>query len=97
MARERVTVFPGVPTMFVLLSRVAAFAGANLPSLRIVTNTAAALPVGRILELRNRFPGVAMFSMYGPTECVEPLSCPQTRSICGRAASAARFRIPRSG
>jgi long-chain acyl-CoA synthetase len=69
MARERVTVFAGVPTMFVMLTGLASLPSYDLSSLRLITNTAAALPERRIAELRSLFPGAALYSMYGLTEC----------------------------
>ena len=40
-----------------------------LPSVRYLTNTAAALPVNHIARLRELFPGARVYSMYGLTEC----------------------------
>lgn len=69
MARERVTGFPGVPTMFALLLGLKDLAAHDLGALRYVTNTAAALPVSHILKLRAAFPQARLYSMYGLTEC----------------------------
>ncbi|CAH0347976.1 class I adenylate-forming enzyme family protein [Aquabacterium sp. CECT 9606] len=69
MARERVTVFPGVPTMFSMLMGLKTLATHELASLRMITNTAAALPEERIRQLRELFPQALLFSMYGLTEC----------------------------
>jgi acyl-CoA synthetase (AMP-forming)/AMP-acid ligase II len=69
MARERVTVFPGVPTMFALLTGVKNLGNYPLSALRLITNTAAALPERRITELRALFPQAQLYSMYGLTEC----------------------------
>ncbi|MDE2402852.1 MAG: AMP-binding protein [Burkholderiales bacterium] len=69
MARERVTVFPGVPTMFTMLMNLKTLAEYDLASLRMITNTAAALPQERIRQLRGLFPQAELFSMYGLTEC----------------------------
>jgi acyl-CoA synthetase (AMP-forming)/AMP-acid ligase II len=69
MVRERVTGFPGVPTMFSLLLGLKDLANYDLSALRYVTNTAAALPVSHILALRAAFPQATLFSMYGLTEC----------------------------
>ena len=69
MARERVTVLPGVPTLFAMLTDLPIVADYDLRWLRMVTNTAAALPVEHIRRLRALFPGAALFSMYGLTEC----------------------------
>jgi long-chain acyl-CoA synthetase len=69
MERERVTVFPGVPTMFALLTGIKTLGNFELAALRLITNTAAALPERRIAELRALFPQAQLYSMYGLTEC----------------------------
>jgi long-chain acyl-CoA synthetase len=69
MEREQVTIFPGVPTMFAMLLGLQNLNRFDLGQLRMVTNTAAALPEGQIRRLRETFPGVTLFSMYGLTEC----------------------------
>lgn len=69
MARERVTVFPGVPTMFTMLMNLKSLDQHDLATLRMITNTAAALPEERIRQLRGLFPQALLFSMYGLTEC----------------------------
>ncbi|HEY4245783.1 MAG TPA: AMP-binding protein [Lacunisphaera sp.] len=73
--QERVTGFPGVPTLYALLlpMDLSAF---DLSSLRYLTNTAAALPVSHIEALRKKFPHVTMFSMYGLTETKRTLYLP---------------------
>lgn len=64
---ESVTVFPGVPTVFTsLLARTHPRA---FPSVRIVTNTAAALAPGLVPGLQRLFPNALIFRMYGLTEC----------------------------
>lgn len=72
---ERVTGFPGVPTIFALLLEMdlSAF---DLSSLRYLTNTAAALPPSHILRLQEKFPWVTIFSMYGLTETKRTLYLP---------------------
>jgi long-chain acyl-CoA synthetase len=69
MEEERVTGFPGVPTIFALLLRIKNLDAYDLGSLRYLTNTAAALPVSHIRRLRELFPQAKLFSMYGLTEC----------------------------
>ena len=69
MAREQVSVFPGVPTMFSLLMNMKTLAQYPLPALRKITNTAAALSEAHIRELRSLFPQATLYSMYGLTEC----------------------------
>ena len=69
MARERVTVFPGVPTMFTTLMNMKVLSDYDLGALRMITNTAAALSESHIQSLRAMFPQATLFSMYGLTEC----------------------------
>ncbi len=75
IAQERVTGFPGVPTIFAALLKMD-LAPFDLSSLRYITNTAAALPPSHILKLRAKFPGVTLFSMYGLTETKRTLYLP---------------------
>lgn len=69
MVEERVTGFPGVPTIFAVLAEMKTLKDYDLASIRYVTNTAAALPVKHILMLRDLFPSARIYSMYGLTEC----------------------------
>ncbi|MCW7541672.1 acyl--CoA ligase [Aquabacterium sp. A7-Y] len=69
LAREAVTVFPGVPTMFSLLLAQKGFTQQGLPALRLLTSAAAALPESHIAALRERLPQARLYSMYGQTEC----------------------------
>ena len=68
LARERATGFPIVPTMSALLLQMD-LSEFDLPSLRYITNTAAALPVHHITQMRHLLPWVRIYSMYGLTEC----------------------------
>ena len=72
---ERVTGFPGVPTVFAILLQID-FSPYDLSRLRYISNTAAALPPSHIQELRQKFPGVTLFSMYGLTETKRTLYLP---------------------
>lgn len=69
MIQERVTGFPGIPTIFSLLLQFKDIDRYDFSSLRYITNTAAALPVSRIKRLRALFPQTKLYSMYGLTEC----------------------------
>jgi amino acid adenylation domain-containing protein len=69
VAAEKVTGFPGVPTIFATLAELRSLKDYDLSSIRYVTNTAAALPVKHILMLRDLFPAARIYSMYGLTEC----------------------------
>jgi acyl-CoA synthetase (AMP-forming)/AMP-acid ligase II len=67
--KEGVTMAPLVPTSLALLLQHASFNARELPTIRTVTNAAAALPAVLQDALLARFPEVALFSMYGQTEC----------------------------
>ncbi len=69
MAKEKVTVFPGVPTIFSLLMNLKGLEKFDLGALRKITNTAAALSEEHIRRLRALFPHAVLYSMYGLTEC----------------------------
>jgi long-chain acyl-CoA synthetase len=66
--QEHVTGFPIVPTISAVLLQLDLSAH-RFPALRYITNTAAALPTSHIRQLRDLFPDVKIFSMYGLTEC----------------------------
>ncbi|MFX0195926.1 MAG: class I adenylate-forming enzyme family protein [Candidatus Hodarchaeota archaeon] len=69
MIEEKVTGFPGVPTIFAIILQLKDLKKYDFSNLRYITNTAAALPVGHIGKLRQIFPHVRIYSMYGLTEC----------------------------
>lgn len=69
MVREKVTGFPGVPTIFAILLDMKNLDRIDFSSLRYITNTAAVLPPAYIQKLRKMFPHVRLYSMYGLTEC----------------------------
>jgi len=67
--REKVTGWPLVPTVAAILLRLKKIEEHDFSRLRYITNTAQALPPSHILRLRQVFPHVKIFSMYGLTEC----------------------------
>jgi len=69
MIKEKVTGFPGVPTIFSILLQLKNLKKYNFKHLRYITNTGAALPVSHIKALREIFPHAKIYSMYGLTEC----------------------------
>jgi acyl-CoA synthetase (AMP-forming)/AMP-acid ligase II len=72
---ESVTGFPGVPTVYSMLL-AQDLEPYNLSSLTYMTNTAAALPPSHITRIRERFPDVRLYSMYGLTETKRTLYLP---------------------
>jgi long-chain acyl-CoA synthetase len=75
ITQEKVTGFPGVPTIFAVLLQMD-LSGCDLSSLRYITNTAAALPVSMIQKIRDLFPAARLYSMYGLTETKRTLYLP---------------------
>jgi amino acid adenylation domain-containing protein len=75
MEKERVTGFPGVPTIFAAMLR-SDLDQYDLSSLRYLTNAAAALPVQHIKKIRRQLPAVSFYSMYGQTETKRTLYLP---------------------
>lgn len=69
ITQENVTGFPLVPTMAALLLQMKDLRPGQYPTLRYITNTAAALPPAHIARLQELFPTTTLFSMYGLTEC----------------------------
>ena len=69
LARERVTGFPCVPTMVAMMLGMQDLGAYDFSSVRYLSNTAAALPVSHIEQLRALFPSARIYSMYGLTEC----------------------------
>jgi amino acid adenylation domain-containing protein len=66
--REKVTGLPIVPTISAVLLQFD-LSPYKFPHLRYISNTAAALPTHHITRLRELFPHVRIYSMYGLTEC----------------------------
>jgi long-chain acyl-CoA synthetase len=69
LAQERVTVFPGVPTLYSAILALNNLSTFDLSSLRIVTNAAAALSDQHVQQIRTLLPTARLYSMYGMTEC----------------------------
>ena len=69
LEEEEVTGFPGVPTVFEVLLSLRGLEERELPALRFLTNTAAALSAPMVERLRRTFPNARLYSMYGLTEC----------------------------
>ena len=69
MEEYRVTAFPGVPTIYAMILAAHGRKALSFPSVRRVTNTAAALPSEYVPRLREVFPNALIYKMYGLTEC----------------------------
>ncbi|MGZ8915531.1 MAG: class I adenylate-forming enzyme family protein [Methylobacter sp.] len=70
MNDEAVTSFASVPTVFAMMLAQDAKQALCFPSVRLLTNAAAALPVEFIPGIRRMFPQASLYKMYGQTECI---------------------------
>lgn len=69
LARERITGFAGVPTIWAIIARSAPrIAKSDLSQLRYITNTGGAVPTETVTRLREILPTTNIFLMYGLTE-----------------------------
>jgi acyl-CoA synthetase (AMP-forming)/AMP-acid ligase II len=68
LVAERATAFPLVPTMAAILLQMD-LSRYDFSALRYVTSAGAALPVEHLQRLRGLMPHVAIYPMYGQTEC----------------------------
>lgn len=75
MAQFDCTTFAGVPTAFHVLLRRSNIRQIALPSLRRFLQAGGALPFDSIREMRESFPKVHFYVMYGQTEATARISC----------------------
>ncbi|GAA3031785.1 AMP-binding protein [Streptosporangium longisporum] len=92
------TVVPIVPSLGAMISTLARRAPGSAPSVRMFTNTGAALPSATIDGLRASFPGARVVRMYGITECkrvtiMEPELDGERPGASGRALPGTRVLI----
>jgi long-chain acyl-CoA synthetase len=78
-ADEGATGIPFVPTIAALLLQCDLDAY-DLSKLRYMTNAGAALPEAHLKLLRERLPHVALFNMYGQTECIRASYLPPSQA-----------------
>jgi acyl-CoA synthetase (AMP-forming)/AMP-acid ligase II len=66
---EKVTGWPIVPTIAAILCRLKSLGKHDFSHLQYITSTGQVLPSNHIARLREAFPNVRIYSMYGLTEC----------------------------
>jgi long-chain acyl-CoA synthetase len=76
MASEKITAFPLVPTTAAIIVGLKNLAPGSVPTLRIITNTAAPLPPAHSARLQELFPSARIFSNYGLTETIRSTYLP---------------------
>lgn len=74
-----VTGFAGVPPLWNQVVRLLATAPADLPSLRLITNTGGKIPPDILEKMPAVFPGVDIFLMYGLTEAFRSTYLPPAK------------------
>jgi acyl-coenzyme A synthetase/AMP-(fatty) acid ligase len=86
MAKERVTGFAGVPTIFSLILGMD-LSAYDLSSLRYLTSAAAALPEEHVKRLRQSFPNAELVIMHGLTEVARTMYLPSDQATVRPASS----------
>jgi long-chain acyl-CoA synthetase len=75
MAHWECTTFAGVPTVYNVLLRRSSIRQTAMPSLRRFLQAGGGLPAHRVSEMREAFPSVDFYVMYGQTEATARISC----------------------
>jgi acyl-CoA synthetase (AMP-forming)/AMP-acid ligase II len=86
MAKERVTGFAGVPTIYSMILSMD-LSKYDLGSLRYLTNAAAGLPIEHVKRLRQIFPKVDLYLMHGLTEVARTMYLPPSQTDARPASS----------
>lgn len=74
MVNEKVTGFSGVPSTYAILLNRSAIHDYTFPSLRYLTQAGASMSPALVHKLKNIFPHIDIFIMYGQTEASARLS-----------------------
>jgi acyl-CoA synthetase (AMP-forming)/AMP-acid ligase II len=90
LAETGATILPAVPSIATGLARLRARSGRDLPALRLLTSTGAAMPEETLSRLRAGLPGLRIQLMFGLTECKRATIMPPDGDLtrpgsCGRA------------
>ncbi|MER7129008.1 class I adenylate-forming enzyme family protein [Streptosporangium saharense] len=86
------TVLPAVPSLAQGLARLLRRSESGLPSLRLLTNTGAAMPDGALAALRDALPALRVHLMFGLTECKRATIMPVDEDL--RRPGACGFALP---
>jgi acyl-CoA synthetase (AMP-forming)/AMP-acid ligase II len=86
LTSNEITGFPCVPSMLNLLLRTGLLARIDPTHLRYITSTGEILSEKSINSIRRLFPDVAIFSMYGLTECKRVSICPADKIASKRGS-----------
>jgi len=81
LATVRASVLPAVPSLAGNLARLLSRRPAELPRLRLLTNTGATMPPRVLADLRAALPGLRVQLMYGLTECKRATIMPEDEDL----------------
>jgi acyl-CoA synthetase (AMP-forming)/AMP-acid ligase II len=90
MNEQQVTCFAGTPTLFSMLISHNEKSEICFPSVRMITNAAAALPEEYVSPLKKIFPNAVLYKMYGQAECIRATYLPPN----SRKKGSVGFAIP---
>ena len=95
IVEKQCTWYYGAPTMHMLIVNAALAAQSGFPNteVRFVANAAGPLPSSVAIQLRTVFPGAAVLTSYGMTECM-PITCPPPGYALERAGSSGQAICP---
>jgi len=103
MEAKGCTSFSGVPSTYQVLTRKSHFLGRRFPELRMLCQAGGKLPNPYIREIRDAFPHVRFFVMYGQTEATARLSylppehLDEKLGSIGRGLPSTRLHVERDG
>jgi long-chain acyl-CoA synthetase len=89
---EGVTCMRAVPSMIKALLTAPDFRAADLPSLRLIVNSSAAIEAATFVALKERFPGVEVMNSYGLTEASTCTVLPDAEALRRPASIGAAIR-----
>lgn len=100
LRRQKITVLPAVPPLWLQLLSVETFKGQRLEALRKMTNTGGRLPVDAVRKLRQAQPHADLVLMYGLTEAfrssyLSPDKADKKPTSVGRAIPGAEILVLR--
>ncbi len=98
IVKEKVTGFPLVPAIAAILLQFKNLGSCDFSRLRYISSAAQMFPAAHIRRLRELFPQVKIFSMYGLTECQRVLCLPPEEidrrpESCGKAITNIKTRL----
>jgi len=89
--RERITTFLSVPAVFQRIVNLPTLDAYDCSSLRVMAYAGSPMPVPTILQLRARFPAVALHNFFGLTETISMTHVLRNEDLAARPDSIGRL------